>query len=188
MPRRGLTREIILRKAIEVINSQGYQKLSLAILSTEFNVKPPAMFKHYKGITELKEALTLIGLKMLKQYLQDSVTGKSGEQALASLCHAYRSFAKENKGLYQAIQPSFFGKNKEIEQAAMQLMGIMISVLKGFNIAEENYIHLLRVMRSSLHGFVILEIEFHFGMPGSIEKSFEHQINAIRILIRSFVE
>ena len=67
-------------------------------------------------------------------------------------------------------------------------MGIIISVLKGFNIAEENYIHLLRVIRSSLHGFVVLEIEFNFGMPGSIDKSFEHQIKAIVFMIKSFVE
>ena len=151
MARQGLTREKILQKAIDIINSQGYQKLSFVILSSEFDVKPPAMFKHYSNIFELKETLTLYGIKMLKQSLQDSVTGKSGVEAITALCHAYRNFSKENKGLYQAIQPSYFGKNKEIEQAAIQLMGIIISVLKGFNISEENYIHLLRVIRSSLH-------------------------------------
>ena len=186
MARKGLTREIILQKAIEVINNLGYQKLSFTILSSEFDVKPPAMFKHYNNISELKEALTLYGIRKLKQSLQDSVTGKSGIEALTALCLAYRSFAKKNIGLYQAIQPSFFSKNKEIEQAAMYLMGIIISVLKGFNISEENQIHLLRVIRSSLHGFVVLEIEFHFGMPGSIDRSFEHQINALLFMIRSF--
>ena len=110
-----------------------------------FNVKPPAMFKHYNNLDELKESLTLYGVRMLKQNLQDSVTGKSGEEALTALCHAYRNFAKSNHGVYQAIQPSYFGRNKEIEQAAMQLMAIIISVLKGFNVAEVNFIHLLPV-------------------------------------------
>lgn len=186
MPRQGLNRDIILREAAKCINEQGYQKLSLALLSSRLDVKPPAMFKHYHNLDELKESLALYGLKMLKQHLQDSVTAKSGEPALIALCHAYRNFAKTNRGIYQAIRPSYFGKNKEIEQAAHQVMSIIISVLKGFEISEENYIHLLRVIRSSLHGFIVLELEFGFGMPASINVSFEHQINAILIMIKDF--
>ena len=188
MPRQGLNREIILYKAIDIINRRGYQQLSFTILASELGVKPPAMFKHYENLDALKQNLALHGLKMLKQSLQDVVTGRSGEQALTALCHAYRDFAKSNKSVYQAIQPSFFLKNKEVEQAAMQLMGIMMRVLKGFKIAEQNYIHPLRIIRSSLHGFVVMETEFHFGTPGSIDKSFEAQIRALLFVVKSFEE
>ena len=122
MPRQGLNREIILHKAIDIINRTGYRKLSFAVLASELGVKPPAMFKHYKNLDSLKQNLTLHGLKMLKQSLQDVVTGKSGEQALRALCHAYRDFVRSNKSIYQAIQPAYFSKNKEVEQAAIQLM------------------------------------------------------------------
>lgn len=188
MPRQGLTRQIILDRTIQLINEQGYYKLSFALLASVFNVKPPAMFKHYNNLDELKEALTLYGVRKLKQSLQDSVTGKSGEEAVRAICHSYRDFAKTNYGIYQSIQSKYFKKNKEIEHAAMQLMGVIINVLKGFNIVEENYIHLLRVIRSSLHGFIVLEVEFGFGMPGSIDESFEHQINALIFMINFFVE
>ena len=59
-------------------------------------------------------------------------------------------------------------------------------VLKSFDIDKENYIHILRVIRSSLHGFVVMEIEFGFGMSANIEQSFEYQIDTLIILIRSF--
>jgi len=188
MPRQGLNRETILYKAVEIINLRGYQQLTFAILATELGVKPPAMFKHYKNLDALRQNLTLHGLNMLKQHLQDAVTGRSGEEAFNALCHAYRDFAKANKGLYQAMQPSYFVNSKEVEQTAMQLMGIMIRVLKGFNIAANNYIHPLRILRSSLHGFVVLEIDFHFGMPGSIDTSFQQQIKTLLHMVKSFEE
>jgi len=186
MPRQGLTQDIILNKTVQLINEQGYQKLSFVLLAKLLDVKPPAMFKHFKNMDQLKESLTLVSVKMLKQKLQDAATGRAGEEALSSICHAYRDFAKANRGLYQAMQPSYFGRNKEIEQAAIQLMSIIINVLKGFDVAEEHYIHLLRVIRSSLHGFVVLELEYGFGMTANIDISFEHQINAIIFMIKSF--
>ena len=185
MPRQGLNREIILRKAVDLINKDGYSNLTLAALAAEFNVKPPALFKHYKNLDGLKESLTLYGISILKQCLQDALTGKAGEHAVAAMCHAYRNFARSNTGLYQAIQPYYFRKNKTIEDAAMQIMIIMTRVLDGFNIEQENYIHLLRVIRSSLHGFVVLEFDFGFGVTGSIDLSFEHQINSLIALIKS---
>ena len=185
MPRQGLTQDIIIQKSVQFINEQGYQKLSFAALSKLLDVKPPAMFKHFKNIDQLREYLTLVSIKMLKQKLQDAATGRAGEAALTSVCNAYRDFAKANRGLYQAMQPSYFGRNKEIEQAAIQLMSIIITVLKGFEIGEEHYIHLLRVIRSSLHGFVVLELEYGFGMTANIDISFEHQINAIIFMIKS---
>ena len=186
MPRQGLNREIILEKTIEIVNKTGNSSLTLAMLSAELNIKPPALFKHYRNFDEIKGSLTLFGIKSLKQKLQDAVTGKSGEQALYSLCHAYRDYAKANAGIYQAIQPAYFRKNKEIEQAALQLMNVILMVLKSFDIDKENYIHILRVIRSSLHGFVVMEIEFGFGMSANIEQSFEYQIDTLIILIRSF--
>jgi hypothetical protein len=144
------------------------------------------LFKHYRNLDGLKESLALYGISGLRQTLQDAVTGKAGERAVAGMCHAYRNFARSNTGLYQAIQPSYFRRNKTIEDAAMQLMMIMTRVLDGFNIQQENYIHLLRVIRSSLHGFVVLEFDFGFGITGSIDLSFEHQINSLVALIKSF--
>jgi len=186
IPRQGLTRERILEKAIDIINKRGYNTLSLAMLSSELNVKAPALFKHYRNFDDLKENLTLFGIQSLKQKLQDAVTGKAGEQALFGLCHSYRDFAKTNSGIYQAIQPAYFKKGKEIEQAAVELMTIILNVVKGFDIDSKHYIHALRVIRSSLHGFVVMEIEFGFGMSANIDQSFEHQINALIFMIKSF--
>jgi AcrR family transcriptional regulator len=186
MPRQGLTKGIILEEAVRFINERGYKELTFTVLAAQLIVKPPALFKHYKSLDALKESLTHHGIKKLREKLQDSVTAKSGEQALEALCHAYRNYAKINRGLYQAIQPAYFGRNKEIEQAAMQLMGIIISVLKGFDIADKDLIHPLRIIRSSLHGFVVLEIEFGFGMPGNIDVSFGYLINSIIFMIKSF--
>jgi len=185
MPRKGLTREKILGKAVIFINQQGYDQLTLVALAAILDVKPPALFKHYKNLDALKESLSLHGLQLLKQHLQDAVTAKAAETALKALCHAYHNFARDNKGLYQSIQPSFFRKNREIENAAMQLMEIIMRVLKSFNIAQEYYIHLLRVIRSSLHGFIVLEIEFGFGVPANIDESFEYQVRAIISVVNS---
>jgi len=186
MAHRGLTRDLIMQKAISLINDSGYKNISFTAISESFQVKPPAMFKHFKNLEELKESLTLYGIKKLKQNLQNSVIGESAEPALRALCKAYRNFARTNSGLYLAIQPSYFNSNKEIEREAIALMEIIIRVIKGFSIAAENIIHLLRIVRSSLHGFVVLEIEFGFGMPGNIDISFDHQVDALIAMVKTF--
>lgn len=186
MPRQGLTREIILQEAIRLINEKGYNSLSFTVLAKNFDVKPPAMFKHFRSIEELKKSLTLYGIQKLRQALQDSVTATAGETALQALCIAYRVFAQLNPGLYQAIQPAHFVKNKHIEQESIQLMEIFFRVLKSFNIEGENLVHLLRIIRSALHGFVVLEIGFGFGLTANIDISFNYQIKNIQTLVKQF--
>ena len=70
MPRQGLTKEIIISKSVDIINLFGYQKLTFVLLAKELNVKPPAMFKHFKNIEGLKQALALRAINGLKQELQ----------------------------------------------------------------------------------------------------------------------
>lgn len=185
MPRQGLTKEIIILKAVEIINQKGYTKLTFAVLSKELNVKPPAMFKHFMNIEDLKSSLTLAAINGLKICLKDALVGVSGEKALISLCNTYRNFARDNKGLYKAMQPIYF-KDKNVILAANDLMILIISILKEFDLNEGSYIHLVRLIRSSLHGFVVLETDFNFGMSANIDESFKHQIKAILFMVKSF--
>jgi len=179
MPRQGLNKEVITKSAREFIKENGYSSLTLAALAKRLDVKPPALFKHFKNLEEIKEVLALQALVLLKQQIQDAVTGVAKEEALKNLCQAYRDFAKENPGLYHAMQPSYFGKNNVIDKAGESLLFVIASVLKGFGVKDDNLIHLIRVIRSSLHGFILLEIEGGFGMPQDIELTFKMHIDMI---------
>ncbi len=185
MPRQGLTKDIIISEAIVIINQIGYSNLTFVNLAQRLKVKPPAMFKHFKNMDDLKRLLTLRAVNGLKESLQKALVAVSGEKAITSFCHAYRNYARMNSGLYSAMQAVYF-KDNEIAAAATHMMSLIISVLNGFDIDEQNYIHLLRLIRSSLHGFVILETDFKFGMSKNIDDSFQLQIDAIVYMIKSY--
>lgn len=185
MPRQGLTKEIIILKALDIINRSGYQMLTFVNLAKELDVKPPAMFKHFNNLEDLKCSLTLKAVNGLKENLQKSLIGISGKKAISSLCHTYREFARNNHGLYISMQSNHF-KDREVSLAATELMSIIVSIIKGFDINEKNHIHIVRLIRSSLHGFAILETDFNFGMSKDIDESFQLQIEAILYMIQSY--
>ncbi|HIY41557.1 MAG TPA: WHG domain-containing protein, partial [Candidatus Nocardiopsis merdipullorum] len=49
---------------------------------------------------------------------------------------------------------------------------VLSSVLRGFAIPEEQHVHVIRGLRSALHGFVDLEITGGFGLPEDVDTSF----------------
>jgi hypothetical protein len=60
--------------------------------------------------------------------------------------------------------------------AARHLVEIVLAAIGGYALADEDAIHAVRIVRASLHGFVTLEREGGFGIPLSIEETFDRLV------------
>jgi len=57
-------------------------------------------------------------------------------------------------------------------EAARQLVDVVIAVLRAYGLDGDDAIHGVRVIRSALHGFVMLETGGGFGIPLDLDESF----------------
>ena len=74
-------------------------------LAEALGVQTPSLYNHVDGLPGLRRELALLSARSLGQCLADAAIGRSGPEALAALAQAYRSFIRENPGLYASRPP-----------------------------------------------------------------------------------
>ena len=66
-----------------------------------------------------------------------------------------------------------------IDEALEAVVQIVLDVLSGYELRDDDAIDAARAMRSALHGFVTLEMGGGFGLPVSIDRSFDRLIHGL---------
>ncbi|MFJ5564260.1 TetR/AcrR family transcriptional regulator [Lysinibacillus xylanilyticus] len=172
---------IILQKATELVDEQGLDQLSIGILAEKLEIRPPSLYNHLEGLNELKQMLAIKGVKKLNEYMLQAAVGRSGDEAIRAISQAYIQFVREHPGLYDASTRFPDSNDQELQQAQEAVVQLVLQVLDVYNLQEEIAIHMVRGLRSILHGFTSIEQMGGFGMPLDINKSFS-------ILINTFIE
>ena len=172
---------IILQMATELVDEHGLDQLSIGSLAAKLEVRPPSLYNHVDGLNGLKQKLAIQGVKKLHEYMLQAAVGRSGDDAIREISQAYLQFVRTHPGLYDASTrfPDTF--DQELQQAQESVVQLVVQVLQVYNLKEEVAIHMVRGLRSILHGFTSIEQMGGFGMPLDINKSFS-------ILINTFIE
>jgi AcrR family transcriptional regulator len=170
MPRVGLDAEAVVRSAAELADREGLGAVTLARLAQALGVRPPSLYAHVGGVEDLRRRIGALGAHELAGVLGAAATGRAGRDALEAIAHAYRAYAREHPGRYAALQPA--GQGLE----AQAVVDVVVAVLRGYGLEGETAIHAVRTIRAALHGFASLEAEGGFGLPLSVDASFERMV------------
>jgi AcrR family transcriptional regulator len=157
VPRRGLDAPTVIAAAVKIADSEGLAAVTVARVASELGVRGPSIYNHVPGREGLVRGIALDGLRDLTQRLRLVAIGTSGTTAIANVADAYRGFARQRPGSYDAIQRGPQQGDAEQLQAAQELVDTLAGVLRAWDLDETDEIHAIRVMRSALHGFVDLE-------------------------------
>lgn len=180
-PRRGLTISDIIHTASNIADDQGLKQLSIGALAEKLKIKPPSLYNHVRGLDELHDLLAVYGCQKLLEKLEESILEVSKEDAVKQFSYAYVTFAKEHPGLYEATSRAAEEENVELKQAQEQIVLVILRVLEAFDLENEHAIHVIRMLRSMLHGFVTLEQGQGFGLPYDLDQTLE-------VMIRTFLK
>ncbi|MGN4125688.1 WHG domain-containing protein [Lysinibacillus sphaericus] len=172
---------IILQQATELVDEYGVDQLSIGLLAEKLAVRPPSLYNHLDSLDGLKQKLAIQGLKKLNETMLQSAVGRSGDDAIRAISQAYIQFVRMHPGLYDASTRFPDADDLELQQAQEAVVQLVVQVLDAYNLQEEMAIHMVRGLRSILHGFTSIEQMGGFGMPLDINKSFS-------ILINTFIE
>ena len=168
----------MLAAALAVVDESGAPALTLAAVAARTGVAVPSLYKHVDGLPALRRRATVAVLDQFTARLTAAVLGHSGPAALDRFLRAYRDYARENPGRYQ-LTVSLEATDPDVTAAATRTIGVAFALLAGAGIVGEDAVHATRCLRSAVHGFAMLEISGGFGLPESIDVSFDRLVGML---------
>jgi AcrR family transcriptional regulator len=179
MPRVGLDRNKIVESAIELANKMGIEQVTIAALAKNLGVRPPSLYNHFASLTEIRMQIAREGMQKLEDTLIRSVAGKSGEEALLTFAKQYLDFANQNPGLYEATIQPMSVPDKMVEETSKNMIDLLVQLLSSFSLHEKEALHLVRGLRSIVHGFSSLHRAGGFQMDFKIEDSLIYTVELL---------
>jgi AcrR family transcriptional regulator len=173
--RKGLDKEKVLQTAIRLVDQLGMEKVTLALLAKELGVRSPSLYNHFRGLQEIRREIALYSLREMEEMLLRSLVGKSGEEAIREFCHVYYEYSQKHPGLYQASLIVY--EDPEVQQAGDRIIELLLELLQPFKMEETQCIHIIRGLRSIIHGFSTLKQQGAFGLDVQTDDSFSFSIN-----------
>ena len=164
-PRAGLDLQTVLQTAAEIADTHGLDQVTLATIAQKLGIRPPSLYNHVDGLPGLRNKLAVFGTKQLTDKLTRAAIGRSKDDAVLAMGEAYVAFARAHPGLYEATLRAPDPRDSELQQAAEELMNVVLRVLNAYGLEEEAALNAVRGLRSLLHGFASLEQKGGFGLP-----------------------
>ena len=175
----GLNQEIILEAAAHMADEKGIASVTLSALAAELGVKTPSLYKHISGLDELNKELMLYGWRLLEAEATRAAVGKAKDDAIMAICYAYRDFVALHKGLFEAMQWYNMYQSEEHLKATEGIVAVLFQVLDAYNLREEQKVHIVRMLRGFLQGFLTIEIHGGYGNPMPARDSFDFALKTI---------
>jgi AcrR family transcriptional regulator len=182
----GLTPDRIVAEAAIVADEVGLDRLTLAAVAKRCGVSLPGLYKHIDGLDAVKRDLAVLAVRDLTAALASAGVGVSGRDALHALSNAYRSYARAHPGRYAATVRAPAPGDEEHAAAGAAAVGVLAAVLKGYDISGDDLIDAIRLIRAAHHGFVSLEAVGGFGLPQSVDATFDRLVDALDVAFLSW--
>lgn len=179
MPRAGLNQSKILAAAIEIANEHGLESVTIAALAKKLGVRSPSLYNHFRSLTELRIRLAREGMKKLEDTLIRSVAGKSGEEAVLAFSKQYLDFANHYPGLYEATIQPMNVPDRSVIDTSKNIIDLLVDLFSTFSIEDKKALHLVRGLRSIVHGFASLQRAGGFQMDFRVEDSLLYTVKLL---------
>ncbi len=188
MPRAGLSEDRVVGEAERFADEGGLANMTLAALAVRLGVRQPSLYKHIDGLPALQRSISVRAKVELADVLGRAAVGRSGGEAIGSMARAYRRWALDHPGRYEAAQWAPEPGDEEDEAASLAVVQICADVLSAYDLRGDDAIDAIRAIRSMLHGFVALESGGGFGLPVDIDRSFDRLVGGLVVAIAHWSE
>ena len=186
MARQGLTRAYIIQTAIDMIESEGLHSFSLRELAGRLHIKAASLYNHIQSSDELYTEIGYYAISELKKVQLSAIAGKVRSEAVEALSDAYYRFGKQRPEIYKVILSLPMVKNDAIHKAGFDIVEPIMTVLGGYRLTEEQKMHLQRIFRSIMHGFISQEEAGCFRQyPVGVGDSYRMAVRGFILLIEN---
>jgi AcrR family transcriptional regulator len=180
VPRAGLSRRDVIAAAAELTDEVGFQGLTMGLLAQRLGIRTPSLYKHVTDLADLRHGVAIQAMTEVGEQVRDALQGKSGRDALAALMIAIRAYVTAHPGRYMATSNvRFTGPDDPLLAAGTRVIDSISAALRGYGIAETDMVHAIRTIRSTIHGFALLEGSDGFQWSPEPGVSFDWMIEFI---------
>lgn len=182
MARAGVTRDRLAAVGAELADELGFEQVTAAEVARRFGVQTASLYSHVRNTAELRQLITLLALAELADRVGHAVAGRARRDALAGLANSYRDYAREHPGRFAATLETL-----EAETAAASAgprhAALAEAVLRGYALDPTAHVHAIRLLGSTIRGFITLEASgsFDHSSPEPAE-SWIQVIDALDVL------
>jgi AcrR family transcriptional regulator len=175
----GYSRADVIAEAVRLVDGTGWHRLSMADLAARLKIKTPSLYNHVDGVAGLQRMLAIRAADMLGEALMQVTVGKSGDDAVLAMAKAHRAFLKAHPGLAEGTVAAPPKKDREWNAAAERVVQTCMSVLHSYGLEVDDALHVIRGIRSAVHGFATMERQGGFGLLLDVDRSFEWMIRSL---------
>jgi TetR/AcrR family tetracycline transcriptional repressor len=149
--RRGLTRQAIVARALEIGSAEGLDAVSLRRLASEFRVTPMALYRHVRDKQDLINAMT-------EEVLEGIDVTVGFEPSMSWTDRVRRAMVnyKEQMDAHPLALPLSIAYNGENPVAFWRMLEGLLAILLDAGFARRQAIVLIRVISNLLAGYLLL--------------------------------
>ncbi|WP_072801764.1 TetR/AcrR family transcriptional regulator [Rhodococcoides yunnanense] len=156
MERPKLNRSLVVLRAAEMADADGFDSVSLTGVARSFGVQTPSLYTHVRDLAALRDGITVVALDELAERIGVAIAGRSGRDALSGFATAHREYLREHPGRWESLQRKA-GSDAVNAPAARRIVNVTDAVLFGYGISGEDRTHATRIVGGAISGFLNLE-------------------------------
>jgi AcrR family transcriptional regulator len=155
----------ILTTAEAIIDHLGWDALTMTELAQQLGVKVPSLYNHIENLEMLQHQLRCRFVGQIGDALCAVLPASGVTESIFRLAIAYRSYAHEHPGRYQAITVGDRVDDPDLAEAGVYAGSALRSVLAtaGLDVPEMEFWQL--ALWAAVHGFVSLELSGALRTP-----------------------
>jgi AcrR family transcriptional regulator len=183
-----VTPERLVRAGAELADEVGFDEVTVSALARRFGVQVPSLYSHVRNSRDLKTRIALLALAELADQAAAALAGRAGKDALAALGNVYRDYARAHPGRYAATRMRF-DPQTAAGSAGPRHAQMTRAILRGYRLSETDQTHAVRLIGSTFHGYISLELAggFDHSSPDS-QQSWLRIMDGLDALLRNWPE
>jgi AcrR family transcriptional regulator len=170
----------VIAAAAELADEVGFQQLTMGLLAQRLGIRTPSLYKHVTDLADLKHGVATQAMTEVGEEVRDVLQGRSGRDALTALLGTMRSYAMTHPGRYAAANSTrLTGPDDPLLAASGRVIDSISAALRGYGIADADMVHAIRTIRSTIHGFALLQETDGFQWNADPADTFDWMIQFI---------
>jgi AcrR family transcriptional regulator len=180
MPRAGLSSSDVVAAGAGLADEVGFQELTMGLLAQRLGIRTPSLYKHVIDLADLRHRIATQATSELGEAIRDALQGRSGRDALTALLAAVQTYVMAHPGRYAAtVGARFTGPDDPLLAASTRVIDSISAALRGYGISDADMVHAIRTIRSTIHGFAMLQQADGFQWSGAPGDTFDWMIRFI---------
>ncbi|WP_411138148.1 WHG domain-containing protein [Streptomyces sp. C10] len=186
MVRAGLTAVKVAEAAAELADEVGADRLTVSALARRLGVRDASLYSHVKNLQDLRVRIALLAAVEMTDRIGSAVAGRAGKDALIAFADAYRQYALDHPGRYAVSQMRFSPEEVADSAGARRSVELTYGMLRAYGLTEPDLTDAARMLRSTFHGYIHLELSGGFGHPRAVQESWKRSLEALHVLLENW--